>query len=248
MLRRIFDAPIRFIESHADAIIVYSSYGAEYFKRIGVPEDKTFVAVNVIDTDKKKALIAELDSAEIYKKSHEASDFNLVFVGAITREKRLDVLLRAFSFFEKKAFRVRLEIVGDGDYFEECKALAKSLEVENVVFTGRVVDGVSNHFLAADLFVLPGLGGLAVSEALVHGLPVIASIADGCEKDLLGTGAGIIDEELDADKLLGHLNDLYHDRKKLERMKREAVNVIDSIYNIHTYMASIQRCLNSLKK
>ena len=42
--------------------------------------------------------------------------------------------------------------------------------------------------------MLPGLGGLAVSDSLVHGLPVIASIADGCEKDLLGTGAGIIEE------------------------------------------------------
>lgn len=244
--RKILEAPIQFLERNSDAIISYSSIGAEYFKRIGVNEDRIYVAVNVIDTEKKKALIASLNTDEIYRKAHENSDFNLIFVGAITKEKRLDLLLEAFAVFEKSAPGVKLTIVGDGEYFEACKAQAVELKIENVLFTGRVVDGVSRYFLQSDLFVLPGLGGLAVSEALVHGLPVIASIADGCEKDLLGTGAGIIDEALDAEKLLVHLNELYHDRVKLSEMKQEAVRVIDSVYNIHTYMGSIQKCIEAL--
>ncbi|HAV13032.1 MAG TPA: hypothetical protein DCX06_06010, partial [Opitutae bacterium] len=137
-------------------------------------------------------------------------------------------------------------IVGDGEYFEACKAQAVALKIENITFTGRVVEGVSRYFLQSDLFVLPGLGGLAVSEALVHGLPVIASIADGCEKDLLGSGAGIIDEALDADRLLAHLSELYSDRSKLDAMQQEAIRVIDSVYNIHTYIGSIQKCIETL--
>jgi glycosyltransferase involved in cell wall biosynthesis len=94
--------------------------------------------------------------------------------------------------------------------------------------------------------VLPGLGGLAVSDALVHGLPVVASIADGCEKDLLGSGAGIIDENLSVENLVEHLSTLYHDRPKLLNMKEEAIRVVDSVYNIQTYMARIEECLQSL--
>ena len=244
--RKILEAPIQFLERNADAIISYSSFGAEYFKRIGVDASRIFVAVNVIDTDKKKSSFATLDSEEIYKEAHEDSDFNLIFVGAITEEKRLDVLLRAFAQFEQTATRSKLTIVGDGEHFETCKALAEELNLKNVEFTGQVVDGVSSFFLGADLFVLPGLGGLAVSDALVHGLPVVASIADGCEKDLLGSGAGIIDEDLNVESLVGHLSELHDDRARLLRMKTEAVRVVDSVYNIQTYMARIEDCLEYL--
>jgi glycosyltransferase involved in cell wall biosynthesis len=244
--RKILEAPIQFMERHSDGIISYSSLGAEYFKRVGVDPTKIFVAVNVIDTDKKKAVVATLDTDEIYRKAHENSDFNLIFVGAITEEKRLDVLLRAFSEFEQKSTRSKLTIVGDGEHYEACKALANELKLKNIEFTGRVVDGVSNYFLGADLFVLPGLGGLAVSDALVHGLPVVASIADGCEKDLLGSGAGIIDEDLNVESLVEHLTALYNDRARLLKMKEEAIRVVDSVYNIQTYMDRIEECLLSL--
>lgn len=246
LLRKIFDSLIRLIEKNADAIICYSSFGAQYFHRIGIPDEKVFVAVNVIDTDRKLDTIRRLNREGIYQESHVKSDFNIVFVGAITKEKRLDVLLEAFAKLEQTVSGARLTIVGDGECLAECKAQAKALEIRGLTFTGRVIDGVSAYFLGADLFVLPGLGGLAVSEALVHGLPVIASIADGCEKDLLGTGAGIIDEALDAERLYMHLSELHSDRIKLDAMKLEAERVIDSVYNIHTYMDQINKCLNNL--
>jgi hypothetical protein len=37
------------------------------------------------------------------------------------------------------------------------------------------------RFLLAEVFVLPGLGGLAIPHAMIHGVPVIARIADGTE-------------------------------------------------------------------
>lgn len=246
LYRKILEAPIQFLERHSDAIISYSSYGADYFKRIGVDPRKIFTAVNVIDTDKKKEQLSNLNVSEIHQKAHENSKFNIIFVGAITKEKRLDVLLEAFAKFEKKAAGAKLTIVGDGEQMDACRNLASELEVKNIEFTGRVVENVSHYFLGADLFVLPGLGGLAVSDALVHGLPVVASIADGCEKDLLGSGAGIIDEDLNVESLVGHLSELHDDRARLLRMKTEAVRVVDSVYNIQTYMARIEDCLEYL--
>jgi glycosyltransferase involved in cell wall biosynthesis len=43
-------------------------------------------------------------------------------------------------------------------------------------------------FLAADLFVLPGTGGLALQEAMLYGKPVAAAEADGSQKDLIRDG------------------------------------------------------------
>jgi glycosyltransferase involved in cell wall biosynthesis len=38
---------------------------------------------------------------------------------------------------------------------------------------------------AADLFVLPGTGGLALQQALARGLPVIAAEGDGSQEDMV---------------------------------------------------------------
>ncbi len=47
---------------------------------------------------------------------------------------------------------------------------------------GRNLD---SYFSSADLFVLPGTGGLAVQEAMSHGLPVIMGQGDGTNDDLV---------------------------------------------------------------
>ena len=41
---------------------------------------------------------------------------------------------------------------------------------------------------AADLFVLPGAGGLAVHEAMLYGKPVVVGSSDGTQADLVREG------------------------------------------------------------
>lgn len=240
LLRKIMDKPIHFLETRMDAILVYSSYGKQYFLNLGIPEKKIFVAVNVIDTDMKKKEIRKLNPEKLYQEKHQISKFNILFVGALTKEKKLDILLQAFKKLESIASDVHLTIVGDGPYMHSYTEMAKELAINNINFEGKIIDKVSEYFLSSDIFVLPGLGGLAVSDSLVHGLPLIASIADGCEKDLLGTGAGIIEETLTADILFDHLHACYSNPDKIKEMKKEAYNVINNKYNINTYMNNVE--------
>ncbi len=46
------------------------------------------------------------------------------------------------------------------------------------------------YFARADLFVLPGTGGLAVQQAMAHALPVIVARGDGTQDDLVRDGNG----------------------------------------------------------
>jgi glycosyltransferase involved in cell wall biosynthesis len=57
-----------------------------------------------------------------------------------------------------------------------------------VVVAGEVIDGVGTYFDAADLYALPGTGGLGINQAMAHGLPVVASYADGSADDLVDDG------------------------------------------------------------
>ena len=47
---------------------------------------------------------------------------------------------------------------------------------------------LSSYFFNADVFILPGAGGLAINEALAHGLPIVSTTGDGTIVDLLDQG------------------------------------------------------------
>jgi glycosyltransferase involved in cell wall biosynthesis len=76
--------------------------------------------------------------------------------------------------------------------------------VDRVALVGELPHAeLSELYLAADLFVLPTLResyGMAVAEALAHGLPVISS-RTGAIPELVGTEAGLLIEPGDCDAL-----------------------------------------------
>ena len=52
-------------------------------------------------------------------------------------------------------------------------------------FWERITTNIDLYFAASDIFILPGIGGLAINNALIWGKPTIVSSADGTEKDLI---------------------------------------------------------------
>ncbi|MFX7690329.1 glycosyltransferase family 4 protein, partial [Acinetobacter baumannii] len=59
---------------------------------------------------------------------------------------------------------------------------------DDVVFTGAIVEGVGPYFDAAEVYLLPGTGGLGINEAMAHSLPIISGFADGSADDLVVDG------------------------------------------------------------
>jgi glycosyltransferase involved in cell wall biosynthesis len=102
-------------------------------------------------------------------------------VARLTRQKGVDVLLRALSDPRWPA-SARLEIVGDGPDQAELAALARELGVaERVAFLGHLAD-VSDHLARWDLFVLPARyegASIALLEALAAGLPTVCTDVAG---------------------------------------------------------------------
>lgn len=240
---------INFIEKRSDAIIVYSSFGAEYYLKKNLPREKIYVAVNVVDTEKRLKEISLLDKKDLYNKAHKNTKFNILFVGALTKVKKTDNLIRAFKRIEKEfPDQCKLTIVGAGEEKNFLENFSKELSIKRIEFTGNVIEGVNKYFLESDVFVMPGLGGLAVSDAMVHGIPVIATIADGCEKDLISSDNGIYDPDLDTERIYCHLKDLIQDPERLKSMKEMTKLRIENKYNINTYMDSIFLCLKNVLK
>jgi glycosyltransferase involved in cell wall biosynthesis len=79
--------------------------------------------------------------------------------------------------------------------------------------------------MAADLFVLPGPGGLSINQAMAYGLPVVVWGGDGTERDLLQAGeAGfVVDSYTD---LLARTEELATNSEMRLRLGRNALRVI----------------------
>jgi glycosyltransferase involved in cell wall biosynthesis len=139
------------------------------------------------------------------------------FVGRLTHEKGLDVLLRALG---PGAGIDGLLVVGDGPERPALEAAASDCALP-VRFCGYHED-VSPFLAAADLFVQPSRSeGLPFSllEAMAHGLPVIASDVGGIRGALDGSGRLVPAGEPEA--MIVPLHELARDRG-LRRMLGEA--------------------------
>jgi glycosyltransferase involved in cell wall biosynthesis len=244
--QRMFRWITHWMESRSAALLGYSSLAIDYFDRQGYPKERQFRAVNCVDTD---CVLARLDAArgEIVSLRRSLGLENkrvLLYVGAITAAKRLDDLIAVHARLQKRYENLALLIVGDGSDRQEIEQFAASQGAADVIFTGRVVDGVSGYFLLGDIFVLPSLGGLAISEAMIHGLPIVVTEADGCEVDLVEDGKnGHILPVGDRQALEECLASMLDDPERMKSMGEHSQWIIEHRFNIHTYMENVVAAL-----
>lgn len=109
------------------------------------------------------------------------AEHRLVFVGRVTLEKEIHVVLRAIARLDP-ALAVSFTIVGDGDQRKNLEKLAAELGIaQQVHFTGRVSDEeLRRHLTEASLFVIASIAELqsiATMEAMASGLPILAADA-----------------------------------------------------------------------
>ena len=84
----------------------------------------------------------------------------------------------------------RLVIVGDGPARAEFETLAQQVYPRAEFAGARHGNELEPYYQAADLFVLPGTGGLAVQQAMARALPVIVAQGDGTQDDLVRPANG----------------------------------------------------------
>jgi len=115
---------------------------------------------------------------------HTRQPLKIFSVGSITKRKGHDLLLRALG--QLKTLSWRLDIVGpqdfDPDFFQALKQITLEEEIaERVHFHGAVdEETLEGFYQSADIFALASRYegyGMAYAEAIVRGLPVIATTA-----------------------------------------------------------------------
>ena len=122
---------------------------------------------------------------------HTAGGGGVVYLGRLSHQKRVDLLLDAVHH---AGIDAPVTIIGDGPARGELEARARTLGLGNVCFRGVLPDDAIPALVGgADVAAFPsrdeGLG-LAAAEALLLGVPVVATTDGGGVLDLVRDGAG----------------------------------------------------------
>jgi len=106
----------------------------------------------------------------------------LGYVGRLTREKNIGVILEAYKLLTDKGLRVRLLLVGGGR--DEARLRKLAAGIPGVIFVGKIPhDKINAYYGAMDLFVTASMSEvqpMSFAEALAAGVPIVAFDVSGC--------------------------------------------------------------------
>lgn len=227
-----------------DGMIAYSQHGADEYCALGIPAGRVFVAANAVSP--RPAQPAPVRPLQF------PGQPVVLFVGRLQARKRIDNLLHACAALPL-ALQPRLWIIGDGPARQEYENLAHSIYPAAKFLGSRHGPELDAHFDRADLFVLPGTGGLAVQQAMAHALPVIVAEGDGTQDDLVRPPGGPRPANGwqvapgDLPELTEALRQALSDPHRLRCMGAESYRIVAEEINIEAMVAAfihaVQSCL-----
>nr|WP_275993737.1 glycosyltransferase [Argonema antarcticum] len=125
----------------------------------------------------------------------------VLFLSRLHYKKRPDLLVQALGKLAAKQSKFHLVLAGSGetDYLNYLKSLVLSLGLTAETTFPGFVEGQDKDLLlqGADIFVLPSFSenfGIAVAEALAHGLPVIITPDIQIAPEIAAAKAGLVVE------------------------------------------------------
>lgn len=246
LFRKILRPIIVYMLRNSAGILAYSTFAKHFYASYGVSKEKIFVMYNSIDTDKVLQDIEKYKPHVTEVKDHLGASGKkiILFVGSFEKTKRIDVLIEAYNKLKDIYDDIVLVLVGDGEERDRLEALVERKGIQGVIFTGEKIEDVSLYFLMADVFVLPGLGGLAINQAMAHGLPIVTVPADGTELDMVIEGKnGFIAKGNDVTSLSKAINNMLQREKVTKVMGRESKKLVETKFNINNMIQIINEAI-----
>ncbi len=203
-----------------DHVYVPSAATADELVAHGLSAEKISTYPRGVDIELFSPQKRSLHFREKYQIGHRLA---ALYVGRLSKEKNLDLLIRAFKKWQEKYPKTALVVVGDGPYRE---AMEQALKGTHVVFTGYLFEeALAEAYASCDFLVFPSTTdtfGNVVLEAQASGLPVIVSDAGGPQENIVPGRTGWIFQGHDDESLLRHMEWMCLHREKRVTMGKEA--------------------------
>ncbi len=161
---------------------------------------------------------------ELWRDYGLSGSFKFIYAGRVSKEKNIEMMLKAFSRLIDTGCDADLIIVGDGPQRDE---LQLKYNDPQIVFTGYLYgEELAEIYASSDLFVFPSLTdtfGNVVLEAHACGLPAIVSNEGGPQEIVESHGSGLVVGARTPDALYDAMQQVVTDRALYGRLQASAV-------------------------
>lgn len=161
---------------HVAGTFVYGDRAKKLLMEKNIPENRLFAIHNSLNYDEQISLRKSMGTSDIFKNHFKNSYPVIIFIGRLTKVKKLGMLVDALAKLESQGECYNLVFVGDGVERDDLEKKVVTMKLQDCVwFYGACYDEKHNAELIynADLCVSPGNVGLTAMHALVFGCPVI---------------------------------------------------------------------------
>lgn len=227
-----------------DATITYTDLAYEIHQSYGIKKNKIFVSNNSINTDElfsvKEKLLSQPET--LY------NPYRLIHIGRLVKWKRVDLIIKILPELKIKYSNTELIVIGNGPEENNLKKMANEFGVSHfVTFAGGIYgyEKLGQYLLSSGIYVLAGMGGLSINEAMAFGKPVICSVCDGTEKKLIRDGYnGFFFENGNAESLLKKIEFLFSNPSIISEFGKNSERIIHNEININTVTDVFNQAFN----
>jgi len=215
-----------YVLHRASAVRVVSKRAKESLVALGVPIEK--ITILPINQDLRAYL-----AVGVGRTYPIATTCTFLYVGRLSPEKNIDVIIRVFSVVYSKNKNVRLRIVGEGPLHYSLQELIQELQITKVVSIVPWAHDVASEMEQADVLVLASSHegyGLVLIEAMAAGLPIVTTNV-GCAGEVVHDGVhGFVVPVGDTDAFADKLQLLAGDAALRASFGLAAVHDVQSIH------------------
>jgi glycosyltransferase involved in cell wall biosynthesis len=195
---------------------------------------------------KFKIVRCGIDPAQLEYRDPGTQCTRMAYVGRLSAEKGLPILLQSLATLKSRGRRVELVLMGDGEDRGYLESLVGNLGLEDAVqFLGFVdQQTIAETLRASDIFVLPSFAEgipVALMEAMAIGLPVIATAVGGVSELVVNLETGLVVHASDVEGLADAIL-CYADNADLRlEIARKARDKVVSEFNIEDQVDTLAR-------
>ncbi len=214
-------------------VIAVCNYGKEVLVANGIPKDKIEVIFNGVSPAEVKQPSAE------FKRSLGVEDdcFVISILARYEALKGLDFLIEGIARLKELTDKkFALLIAGDGELYDEIGELIKAKKLEGIVLQLGFRSDSAAILAVSDLYINSSQHealSFAMTEALLHGLPIVATNRGG-NPDIVSpeNNCGALVEYGDSEALAKAMCEYIEDNEKLERESKNARKAAEELFNL----------------
>lgn len=226
---------------------IYGDKARKNMINMGFSANKMFTIYNSLNYDSSLIYRKEGLKSDIFFKHFKNTYPTLLFIGRLTKIKKLDLLIHAYNKLESLGLKCNLVLIGDGPERKKLENLSKNKD--HIWFYGSLYDEyeIAKLLYNADLCISPGNVGLTAIHSIYYGLPVITNnnftIQMPEHEAIIPKKTGDFFIEDSEESLVNVILDWFKINKNRDYIRQECYKIADNIFNPHNQIDILKSVL-----